>query len=587
MEVAEAAVRAAAPHMLWPEPAWLAEVAEEEVYGWARVAWARASKVPGAWFDAAKADAAVRMWPQVFRLTEDRFAGKPFRLNRWQEVIVRLLVGWKVPVEVLDEETGLPRHEHVRLFRRLMLWVPRKNGKSEFLSALSLLFFVLDGAIGGQGYAFARDEKQGKVVFDKMKAMIALSPPLAGRVTAFKKSIWVPQIRSTFELLSGKAEGKHGRSPTVITGDEMHEWITTELASTLRQGTGARLQPIELYASTTGIRSNEVGYGLWEESLGILDGRIDDPATLVVIFAAGQDDDWTDEAVWRRANPSLGFSPTIDFLRREAAKAKDNPRAEAHFRCYHLNQWIDAIVRWINPKVWNRGASDPQAWRRWAKDRSEFVGRACFGAFDVSSTQDITALEWVFPPDEDHPKWAILSDFWVPEDTLRERVKNDRVAYDRWVETGALTPTPGNVVDQNYLMRAILAGIEHFDVRAIGYDPWNSTKLLTDLQDAGADAGIFCEMRQGIHTLAEPTKHFERLVTAGDLDHGGHPVLKWMAGNAVIRFDENLNYMVAKKKSREKIDGIAAGVMAVGLAMTQEVEGPSVYEGRGILEIEV
>lgn len=587
MDIAEAAVRAAAPHLLYPAPDWLTDLDDEEVYSWARIAWARASQVPGAWFDTAKADAAVRLWPQVFRLTEDRFAGKPFRLNRWQEVIVRLLVGWKVPVEVLDEETGLPREEHVRLFRRLMLWVPRKNGKSEFLSALSLLFFVLDGVIGGQGYAFARDEKQGKVVFDKMKAMIALSPPLAGRVTPFKKSIWIPQIRSTFELLSGKPEGKHGRSPTVIAGDEMHEWISAELANTLRQGTGARLQPIELYASTAGLRSNEVGYGLWEESLAILDGRIDDPSTLVVIFAAGQEDDWTDEAVWRRANPSLGFSPTIDFLRREAAKAKDNPRAEAHFKCYHLNQWIDAVVRWIDPKVWSRCAADAKAWKAWKEDRDRFRGRKCFGAFDISSTKDVTALIWVFPPDDEHSKWEVLCEFWVPEDTLVARVKSDRVAYDRWEKMGALVATPGNVVDQNYLKRSILAGIEDFAVQGIGYDPWNSTKLLTDLQEEGADASLFCEMRQGIHTLAEPTKHFESLVMSGQFDHGGHPVLKWMAGNAVVRFDENLNYMVAKKKSREKVDGIAAGVMAVGLAMTQEVEGPSVYESRGVVEIEV
>lgn len=586
MDDAEADVRGAAPPQC-PEPNWLAAVAEEEVYAWALTAWRRAQEVPGAWFDAAKADAAVRMWPQVFRLTEDRFAGKPFRLNRWQEIIVRLLVGWKVPVEVLDEETGLPRMEHVRLFRQLLLWVPRKNGKSEFLSALALLFFVLDGAVGGQGYAFARDEKQGKVVFDKMKAMIALSPPLAGRVTPFKKSIWIPQIRSTFELLSGKPEGKHGRSPTVIAGDEMHEWISTELADTLRQGTGARLQPIELYASTAGVRANEVGYGLWEKSLAILDGRIDDPSTLVVLFAAGKDDDWTDEAVWRRANPSLGLSPTIDFLRREAKAAKDNPRAEAYFKCYHLNQWIDAVVRWLDPKAWARCAKDTKAWKVWGADRSLFRGRRCFGAFDVSSTKDVTALIWAFPPDEDHPVWQVLCDFWVPEDTLAARVKNDGLPYDQWAAAGALTPTPGNVVDQNYLKRAILAGIEEFGVEAIAYDPWNSTKLLTDLQEEGADANLFREMRQGIPTLGEPTKHFERLVMAGELDHGGHPVLKWMAGNAVVRFDDNLNYCVAKKKSREKIDGIAAGVMAVGLAMTQEVEGPSVYEGRGIIEIEV
>src|SRR5690606_20000376 len=121
---------------------------------------------------------------------------------------------------------------------------------------------------------------------------------LAEHAKPFKKSIWMPRIRAMFELLSGKPEGKHGRSPTVIVGDEMHEWETADLASTLRQGTGARLQPIELYASTAGAKSNPVGWQLWEESVSILDGRIDDPTSLVVIFAVDADEDWNNEAAW-------------------------------------------------------------------------------------------------------------------------------------------------------------------------------------------------------------------------------------------------------------------------------------------------
>lgn len=559
-----AAIEAGAENLLKPRPAWLAAVNDRPEYEWARVAWRNASRVPGSWFDSAKADAAVAMWPRVFRLTEDRFAGKPFRLNLWQEIIVRLLVGWKAPVEVLDEETGRSRFEHVRLFRRMSLWVPRKNGKSEFLAALSLLFFVLDGTIGGQGFCFARDEKQAKVVFEKMKAMIALSPQLGPKVQAFKKSLWIPQIRAMFELLAGRAEGKHGRSPTVITGDEMHEWTTTDLASTLRQGTGARLQPIELYASTAGVRSNEVGYGLWEEALGILEGRIDDPTTLVVVFAAGEHDDWQDEQVWAKANPSLGLSPTIAFLRREASLAKDNPRAEAHFRCYHLNQWIDAVVRWLNPKKWDECAADKQAWKT---VREKLKGRRCYLTFDVSATQDVTAKVLTFPPDGDDKRWIVVPRFWIPEATMKTREQEKRGSFARWLAAGAIETTPGDVVDQDYLIEAIKEDLEDFEVIRIGYDPWNATKLVTDMQKKdGVDAELFMQIRQGIQSLGEPTKEFERLVMAGLYDHGGHPVLRWMAGNAVVRFDENLNYMPAKKRSRDKIDGIVAGVMGVGLA---------------------
>lgn len=566
-----AAIAASAGHLLWPEPSWVTD-AVARGWEWARIQWRRAAMQAGAWFDERKADAAVRLFPKIFRLTEDRFAGRPFRLALWQEAIVRLLIGWKIPVEVRDDESAPAREVQVRLFRRLMLWVPRKNGKSEFLAALALLFFVLDAVVGGQGFAFARDEKQARIVFDKMKAMIAMSPAMADKAQSFKKSIWLPKIRSMFELLTGKPEGKHGRSPTVIVGDEMHEWESVELANTLRQGTGARLEPIELYASTAGLKTNPTGWGLWEESLAILDGRIDDPTSLVVVFAVEADDDWADESVWARANPSLGISPTMQFLRREAALAADNPRAEAHFRCYHLNQWIDAVTRWLSLKKWDACAKDKEAWKA-SIEESGLKGRRCFGAFDISSTDDITALVWAFPPDDTEPKWKLLCRFWVPEESLVRRVKQDRVSYDRWQKIGALTTTPGDYVDQDYVKQAVLDGLDAFEVEAIGYDSWNATKLYTDLVKDGAPEDLFLKMRQGHQTLGEPTKFLEKLVIGGSLDHMGHPVLRWMAGNTAVRFDENLNFVPTKKRSAEKIDGIVAAIMACGLAIVSE-EGP-------------
>ncbi|MBB3591716.1 phage terminase large subunit-like protein [Rhizobium sp. BK529] len=573
--VSAGAIQAAAGALLWPKPEWVKE-AVAKGWEWVGIAWERCSCVPGAWFDEAKAEKAVQLFPQVFRLTDDRFAGKPFKLAFWQQCIVRLLVGWKAPIDIIDEQTGETKYEHVRIFRRLMLWIPRKNGKSEFLAALALLFFILDGVVGGQGYVFAKNEDQAKIIFNKMKAMISMSPQL-GDTQVFKKSIYIPKIRALFELLSGKAEGKHGKSPTVIAGDEMHEWETPDVANFLRQGTGTRLEPIELYASTAGVKSNRTGWDLWEESVSILEGRIDDPTTLVVIFALDPDDDWADEANWQKANPSLGISPTLQFLRREAAIAKDNPRAEAHFRCYHANQWIDAVVRWLNLKKWDACAADKKIWRRW-RDGEGLKGRKCFAAIDVSSSDDLTALVLAFPPDETCDRWIITARFWVPEDTVARRSKQDRVSYDRWVKDEALEVTPGDYVDQNFVQHALENAMSMFDVSLIGYDPWNATKLYTDMVKDGVDEERFLKMRQGIPTLGEPTKLFERLVVSGKLDHGGHPILRWMAGNVAVKFDDNLNYAPTKKKSAEKIDGIVAGVMAVGLTLADDVYVPDMGE---------
>lgn len=595
-ETSAAALAIGAPEALHPLPDWLQAVADQPAYRWAVMGWRRAASNPGAWFDAAKADRVVAAWPKIFRLTEDRFHGKPFWLLKWQEITLRLLVGWKKPVEILDETTGEPRIAWVRIFRRLDLWIPRKNGKSEFLAGLGVLFFVLEKVHGAQGFVFGRDEKQGLVPFKKMKAIIEnakgvmIGPDGSRRVVNQAKSIFVPETNGLCELLSGKPDGKHGRSPTVIVGDEIHEWYSRDLSDTLREGTGTRLQPIELYASTAGIKTSRVGFEWFEESMEILEGVKDDPTTLIVFFGADQEDDWTDEEVWKKANPSIGMTPTWDYMRIEARKAKGKPALEAKFKCYHLNQWVDHLSSWIPLRAWKASARDLEGWKTQA-DR--FRGRRCVGAADVSAVRDLTALVWLFEPEEPGGVWDLLPMFWVPEGTLVERQETDRrVNWQGWVDQGALRTMPGDVVDLRIVANAILDGMAMFEVTKLGFDAWGVSQLQIMLQEDGVAASIgddpfMVNMRQGHRTLAEPTKEFERLIFQRLLDHAGHPVLTWMAQHCGVRFDANLNYVPDKGGSKDKIDGIMASVMATALTMGPPGDGPSVYEDRGILEIEV
>ena len=569
----------AAPADSHPEPEWITRAADRG-FAWARSAWERSAQERGAWFDHALADAVVELWPKYFTLTDDRFAGVPFRLNFWQEVIVRLLVGWQIPVEVIDPASGEKTHLYARLYKQLRLWVPRKNGKSEFLAALALFFWALEGVRRGLGVCFARNEDQARMVFDKMSDMVEYAPDaLKKRIKIFNKHFWIQTRKAAFRLLPGNAKGKHGRGPVVIVGDEMHEWDSLLLMTTLRQGTGTRLQPIELYASTAGPKSAEIGWRLWDQSIKIASGAVDDPTTLVVIFAADEDDDWTDEQVWGRANPSLGLSPTLAFLRRECSLAKDNPRAEAEFRCYHLNQWVDELVRWLPKRKWEAcgplgadGAPDRKAWTRYW---DELKGRDCYLAFDVSNTQDFTALILLFPPkDEKAEKTKIISRFWVPEDVIKKRTTEERLDYQKWADAKALIGTPGDCVDLDFVREDVKAALAQFNVLKIGRDPWNSLKLVTDLQKDGVKPELFVDLRQGHATLGEPTKAFEKDVFDGRIDHGHHPVLGWMAGNAHVRFDENLNFVPAKKRSKDKIDGIQASVMCKALELAPDEEKP-------------
>ena len=565
-----------------PLPAWLEALIEgQSCTDWVRANWQQAAAVPGAWYDEAKADAIIALWPKLFKFTVFEYAGNPFFLDWWQEIIVRMMVGWKRPTDRADPATGIITKRWVRIFRELTLWVPRKNGKTEFMAALALLFWMLDAPRGGEGYSFARDADQAGITLSRMKEMIKSLPTKdAGQFQVFAGSIYCPAIGASFRVISGAVEGKHGKGAFVRVGDEMHEWRSRKLEDDLRQGTGSYSQPIGLRASTAGRNSSATGLEFWNEAKAIIDGTAPNPSVLAVIFAASQEDDWQDETVWAKANPSLFKGLTIDSLRDEFAKAKLNRRAEAVFRCYHLNHWVDEIDSWINISAWDKCAPDKSAWKT---RRAAMEGRRCWGGYDLSTSTDICSLVWLFEPLEGETAWQVIQQSWIPEAALAQRDTLQREQIQRMVDAGALSLIPGSVIDQDVIADAVLSGFADFDVQGVGFDGWQADKLHQDLQKLGLDPELIVKVRMGIHSLGKPSLFFENLVYAGLFDHGGDPLLRWMARNVVARFDENLNPMPAKKRSGEKIDAIMASVIALALSMQEKEE--SIYETRGLLVI--
>lgn len=520
------------------------------------------------WFDEAAADAACQFVERHCVLTEDQWAGKPFRLEPWQrDDILRPLFGWK-------------REDGLRRYRRCIVWVPRKNGKTELAAAIALLGLVATGITGGQVYSIASHKDQAKLVFDKAGRMVAWSPSLAKVCESFKTSIYCSQLSSAFKPLSGKPAGKHGFSSTCLIGDEVHEWPDDRLYTFVHQSSANRAEPIEFLISTAGTRKG-FGWELWQHCEKVRAGIIDDPETLIVVYAADQNDDWTSPETWAKANPNLGISVRRDYLAAECQRAQENPRLENDFKRYHLGIWTEQAERWLQLERWQAcvEGDDPDAWR----DLPErMIGRKCFGGLDLSSTTDTTSLCWLFPPEEPGDRWVGIWRHWIPADNMAARVRRDRVPYDNWASAGALQTTPGNVIDYAHVREAILEDATRYEVQMLGVDPYNATQLTIELI---ADGLPVFKFRQGYLSMSPAAKQFDKLVMAGDLDHGSNPVVEWMAQNVAISHDAHDNIKPDKVESTERIDGIVAAVMAAGLATATEIPAPSVYEERGILMV--
>lgn len=522
------------------------------------------------WYDQRTADKAAAFFPNHLVFTEGEWAGRPFVLEEWEEQdIVRPLFGWK-------------RADGTRRFRRCFVWIARKNGKTELAAGIALLILVGDAEMGGQVFSIASEEAQAKIVFTKASNMAVRTPVLAQKLECLGKVIYCPELNGSFRPLSGKPKGKHGLNMSGLVGDEIHEWPTGELYTFVHDSSAARRQPLEFLISTAGQKGTH-GEEVFNECQAIQAGDLDDPETMVVIYAPGEDDDWTKEETWRKANPNFGKSVKIEPFMADFKRARQLPRLENDFKRYRLNIWTDQAVRWLpmdsvddegrrfgwdhcaGPIAWN----DPQY-------EARLLGKRCFGGLDLSSTQDLSALIWWFPVQDGLDVPVALCRAYKPADLVKEHAKRDRLPYERWIKEGALFTTPGNVVDYGFIEKRVLADATKFRVAYYGQskresdegglaiDRFNATGTAVRLEAEGIPVVLF---GQGFVSLSAPSKELERLVMANGFHHGGHPLFRRHAQAVAVVSDDAENIKPTKAKSNGRIDCIAAQVNAIGIAI--------------------
>jgi phage terminase large subunit-like protein len=511
---------------------------------------------PGLVFDEVNAAGAVRFFSDHLRHSKGPMARQPFNLEPWQARTVRILFGWRW------SDTGL------RVVRRVYIRIPRKNGKSTFTAGLALLLLVAVREGAPEVYGAAGDRAQAGIVYDEAVRMVAQSPRLSQLCDAFKTAIVCARNGGSYKTISSVADTKHGLNPSAYIVDEVHVLRDRDLVDVLETAVGAREQPLGIFLTTAGDDDENTIYAeLDDYAVKVRDGVVEDLSFLPVLFGADETDPWDDPRTWARANPSLGVGVRLDYLREAAEKARNTPGFLASFKRLHLNVRTSSDARAIDMDRWDACAGEIP----WQDLPKALAGRPAWIGLDLSNRVDITAKVRVFPPaDRDDPDgvWTVVPDFYVPADSLSRRQEVDRVPYPRWAQLGALTATPGNVVDQATIEAGVLADAKRYVIQGVGYDSWNAEYLAQRLLDQGAP---MVEVRQGIPSLGEPTRFLlVDLVATGRLRHGGHPVLRWMASNLVVKIDDNNNMKPEKRRSAEKIDGIAACVNALALALGEK-----------------
>jgi phage terminase large subunit-like protein len=565
------------PACRWVRLACQRHIADLKKYGTRRSA--------GMWFDKKIAQAAIDFFPMFLRFYIGEFDGKPFVLEPWQQFIIGSIFGWKMG--------------RFRRFRTAYLEIAKGNGKSPMAAGVGIYGLVADDEKGAEIYSAATMREQAGILFRDAKAFVESSPSLQRKLHVGVANIDYKANNSFFRPVSSEHRGLDGKRPHIALIDEIHEHPNATVIDKLGLGAKERRQALFFEITNAGYDRQSICFQHHEYTEKILEGIIANESWFG--YMSGLDvcdkcraegktipqdgcadcDDWTDERVWPKANPNLGVSIQKSYIKEQVDKAANMPSMQNIVKRLNFCIWTQSVTRWIPFDVWNACATpvDPEALK----------GRICYGGLDLSSNTDVTAWVKVFPPEGEDILYRVICRFFLPEDNMMQRVKRDKVPYDVWAKQGFITLTPGNLIDYKFILAQIQQDMNDYQIAELAFDRWGSQKITTDLQELGFEIEgkrTLVQFGQGFASMSAPTKEVEKMVMGKELAHGGNPVLSWMVSNVAIKTDPAENKKPDKEKSKERIDGAVALIMAVGRAMLRGGQKKSVYDGLTAKEIQ-
>jgi len=569
----------------------------------------------GYYFDCEEWDKIISFIVNECCYPEAENTGLPFIPETWQSCIYANLFCWK--------QTGTD----YRRYKECFIYCPRKQGKTTaFGAVVSLIMFFVDKEKRGQLFCAASDVEQASNNFRHCQYMIENNPKLLSRLRekkVFRSTRSFEHIDGTiFKVLSSVADSKHGLSPSFVYIDEVHAHPNSELIDVLLTGTGARRQALIVYTTTADYDKPSVCNSLYDKAKAIASDKQWEPTFLPVIYEAQINDDFRSEKVWQKANPNYGKSITEEYFQRLVRNAENNPVELNRFLRLHLNVRTKTETAWIPSHIWSYGNADPElpllsivAIKQWMSEHPTwhnicldqkfltatsvdvYIGRyqlywswfikqidflkdeECYAGFDNASVQDIASFNMWFP------RYGVMLHWgWCPAASIYKRSQEQNLPYSQWWEAGVINATsPLDTVDENAILTALIGDdgnkgiLSHFTgCREVCFDRWGSHHVYTSLKQYGYPARAYPQSFLGMN---EPCRRMEALVMDHQFFHGGHPVLDWMIGNVVIMQSRDGQIRPDRSKSTNKIDGIVAGLMAMGSSFYPEVETISDIRG--------
>lgn len=495
-------------------------------------------------FDEKKANRPIEFIEKFCRHSKGKWANKPLKLELWQKALIQAMYGF------VDKETRL------RKYKKVILFIGRKNGKSTLASALGLYHLTADGEAGSECYSVAVKKDQAKIVWDEAKRMVNKSPALRKRIKTLVNGLFYNSKDSYFKSLASDSNSLDGLNAYFVSADETHAWKDKNLMDVMYDSMSAREQPLLFETSTMGTVRESVFDNEYEYIEGLIkgyeniQGGITDESILPIVYELDKKEYWQSEKMWYQANPSLGTIKKLDDIRSKVNRAKNNPTELTNLLCKDFNIRMTSEEKWLTFET----ADNTENF-----DIADLRDSYAIGGVDLSSTTDLTCATLIVYKNK---KIYVIQQYFMPEAHIQERIKDDKIPYDIWNKRKLVTLCQGAKVDYSMVTEWFLKMHQEYLIHPlwIGYDPWNSQYWVEEMESSGF---TMQEVRQGAKTMSNPMKQLEADLVEKKVNYNNNPVLKWCLTNTSVKRDENDNIRPVKgQQQRARIDGTVSLIIA-------------------------
>lgn len=487
-------------------------------------------------FDEEKANRPIEFIERFCRHSKGEWAGQPVRLELFQKAFIQALFGF------VDRETGLRR------FREAFFLVGRKNGKSTLLAGLALYMLIADGEGGAEVYSTATKYAQARLLFDECHNMVKQSPDLSRHMKKRKSDLYYVPGMAKLQPLSRNSDSLDGLNASFVIMDELHGVKDRNLYEVMRQSQSARRQPLLVMITTAGTVRECIFDDMYNHACAVADGAITDDTFLPILYELDRRDEWMEPDAWMKANPSLGAIKKTDDLTIKVQRAKQNPVELSGVLCKEFNIRETVQSAWLSFDAIN--CTD-------TFDMEDFRGAYCIGGVDLSITTDLTCASLLMMKRGSDRKY-VAQMYWLPADSLQERVKRDKIPYDKWFERGLLRLCAGNSISYSDVTQWFVDMVKQYELFPawVYYDSYSARYFVEEMQMQGFNM-VRCI--QGAKTLSLPMQMLGTDLQAHRVNYNNNPILKWCLTNTGIQTDRNGNIVPVKNQSpKQRIDGTAA-----------------------------